>query len=178
MTIVNVSGVDQVATVTYDLFDDIINFDLLPVIDFIGNTTIANVSGVDQVVAVTYDLFDDITNFDLLPVIDFIGNTTTVGITATTNTLTVNQPVSSIVTVTAVGPQGARVDLIAPVATYGGSGNLTEINYSSGFRKVFAYDGNGYLSTVTFYQPSLPTTRKTLTWANGQWQSTSAPEVI
>ena len=132
--------------------------------------TIINVSGVDQVVTVTNDVSNSITISKTEPV---------VSITATTNTLTVNQPVSSIVTVTAVGPQGARVDLIAPVATYGGSGNLTEINYSSGFRKVFTYDGNGYLSTVTFYQPSLPTTRKTLTWANGQWQSTSAPaEVI
>ena len=131
--------------------------------------TIINVSGVDQVVTVTNDVSKAITISKTEPV---------VSITATTNTLTVNQPVSSIVTVTAVGPQGARVDLIAPVATYGGSGNLTEINYSSGFRKVFAYDGNGYISTVTFYQPSLPTTRKTLTWANGQWQSTSAPEVI
>lgn len=131
--------------------------------------TIINVSGVDQVVTVTNDVSNSITISKTEPV---------VSITATTNTLTVNQPVSSIVTVTAVGPQGARVDLIAPVATYGGSGNLTEINYSSGFRKVFTYDGNGYLSTVTFYQPSLPTTRKTLTWANGQWQSTSAPVVI
>ena len=131
--------------------------------------TIINVSGVDQVVTVTNDVSNSITISKTEPV---------VSITATTNTLTVNQPVSSIVTVTAVGPQGARVDLIAPVATYGGSGNLIEINYSSGFRKVFAYDGNGYLSTVTFYQPSLPTTRKTLTWANGQWQSTSAPVVI
>ena len=131
--------------------------------------TIINVSGVDQVVTVTNDVSNSITISKTEPV---------VSITATTNTLTVNQPASSIVTVTAVGPQGARVDLIAPVATYGGTGNLTEINYSSGFRKVFAYDGNGYLSTVTFYQPSLPTTRKTLTWANGQWQSTSAPVVI
>ena len=131
--------------------------------------TIINVSGVDQVVTVTNDVSNSITISKTEPV---------VSITATTNTLTVNQPVSSIVTVTAIGPQGARLDLIAPVATYGGSGNLTEINYSSGFRKVFTYDGNGYLSTVTFYQPSLPTTRKTLTWANGQWQSTSAPEVI
>ena len=131
--------------------------------------TIINVSGVDQVVTVTNDVSNSITISETEPV---------VSIAATTNTLTVNQPVSSIVTVTAVGPQGARVDLIAPVATYGGSGNLTEINYSSGFRKVFTYDGNGYLSTVTFYQPSLPTTRKTLTWANGQWQSTSAPVVI
>ena len=131
--------------------------------------TIINVSGVDQVVTVTNDVSNSITISKTEPV---------VSITATTNTLTVNQPVSSIVTVTAVGPQGARVDLIAPVATYSGSGNLTEINYSSGFRKVFTYDGNGYLSTVTFYQPSLPTTRKTLTWANGQWQSTSAPVVI
>ena len=131
--------------------------------------TIINVSGVDQVVTVTNDVSNSITISKTEPV---------VSITATTNTLTVNQPASSIVTVTAVGPQGARVDLIAPVATYGGSGNLIEINYSSGFRKVFAYDGNGYLSTVTFYQPSLPTTRKTLTWANGQWQSTSAPVVI
>ena len=131
--------------------------------------TIINVSGVDQVVTVTNDVSNSITISKTEPV---------VSITATTNTLTVNQPVSSIVTVTAVGPQGARVDLIAPVATYGASGNLTEINYSSGFRKVFTYDGNGYLSTVTFYQPSLPTTRKTLTWANGQWQSTSAPVVI
>ena len=131
--------------------------------------TIINVSGVDQVVTVTNDVSNAITISKTEPV---------VSITATTNTLTVNQPVSSIVTVTAVGPQGARVDLIAPVATYSGSGNLTEINYSSGFRKVFTYDGNGYLSTVTFYQPNLPTTRKTLTWANGQWQSTSAPVVI
>ena len=131
--------------------------------------TIINVSGVDQVVTVTNDVSNSITISKTEPV---------VSITATTNTLTVNQPVSSIVTVTAVGPQGARVDLIAPVATYGGNGNLTEINYSSGFRKVFTYDGNGYLSTVTFYQPNLPTTRKTLTWANGQWQSTSAPVVI
>ena len=131
--------------------------------------TIINVSGVDQVVTVTNDVSNSIAISKTEPV---------VSITATANTLTVNQPVSSIVTVTAVGPQGARVDLIAPVATYGGSGNLTEINYNSGFRKVFTYDGNGYLSTVTFYQPSLPTTRKTLTWANGQWQSTSAPEVI
>ena len=131
--------------------------------------TVINVSGVDQVVTVTNDVSNSITISKTEPV---------VSITATTNTLTVNQPASSIVTVTAVGPQGARVDLIAPVATYGGTGNLTEINYSSGFRKVFAYDGNGYLSTVTFYQPNLPTTRKTLTWANGQWQSTSAPEVI
>lgn len=131
--------------------------------------TIINVSGVDQVVTITNDVSNSITISKTEPV---------VSITATTNILTVNQPVSSIVTVTAVGPQGARVDLIAPVATYDGSGNLIEINYSSGFRKVFTYDGNGYLSTVTFYQPSLPTTRKTLTWANGQWQSTSAPVVI
>ena len=131
--------------------------------------TTINVSGVNQVVTVTNDVSNAITINKTEPVVSVV---------ATTNSLTVNKPVSSIVTVTAVGPQGARTDLIAPVATYGGSGNLTEINYNSGFRKVFTYDGNGYLSTVTFYQPNLPTTRKTLTYANGKWQSTSAPVVV
>lgn len=135
----------------------------------VQGVAIVDVSSVNQVVSVTNDANNAITISKIEPVVSVV---------ATTNSLTVNKLISSIVKITAGGAQDAQVDLVAPVATYGGNGNLIEINYNSGYRKVFTYDGSGYLSTVTFYQPNLPTTQKTLTWVNGQWQSTSAPVVV
>jgi len=135
----------------------------------VQGVTIVDISSVNQIVSVSSDASNVITISKTEPV---------VSVAATTNSLTVNKLISSIVEITAGGAQDTQADLVAPVATYNGNGNLTEINYNSGFRKVFAYDGNGYLSTVTFYQPNLPTTRKTLTYVNGIWQSTSAPVVV
>jgi hypothetical protein len=94
------------------------------------------------------------------------------------NSIVVTAPISSIVNVVTAGPQGARVNLIAPVPTYNASGKITEINFNNGYRKVYTYDASGYLSTMTFYQPNLPTVRTTLTWVNGQWRGTSAPVEI
>ena len=135
----------------------------------VQGVTIVDISGINQIVSVSSDASNAITISKTEPV---------VSVAATTNSLTVNKLISNIVEITAGGAQDTQADLVAPVATYNGNGNLTEINYNSGFRKVFAYDGNGYLSTVTFYQPNLPTTRKTLTYVNGIWQSTSAPVVV
>jgi hypothetical protein len=77
----------------------------------------------------------------------------------------------------AVG-SGQGEELVAPVPTYNLNGILTEINYNSGYRKVFGYDLAGYLTTVDFYQPNKPTQRRTLSWLNGVWQGTSAPVVV
>jgi hypothetical protein len=91
------------------------------------------------------------------------------------NSIVVTAPISSIVNVVTAGPQGARVNLIAPDPTYDQQNRIIEINYANNFRKVFTYDVDGYMITVDFYQPGLPTQRTTLTWLNGLWQGTSAP---
>jgi hypothetical protein len=94
------------------------------------------------------------------------------------NSITVTEPISSIVNIVTTGPQGARVDLIAPVPTYDEDGRIIEIDFNDDYRKVYTYNADGYLSTMTFYQPDLPTVRTTLTWVNGQWRGTSAPVEI
>ena len=95
-----------------------------------------------------------------------------------TQVVTVQSPISRIVNIVTPGPQGDTVILIAPTPTYDISGRLTEINFNNGYRKAYTYDANGNLSTITFYQPNMPTTRTTLTWVEGRWAGTSAPEVI
>ena len=123
-----------------------------------------------------------------------------------TQVVTVQSPISRIVNIVTPGPQGDTVILIAPTPTYDISGRLTEINFntdylltednfalmheddtfiiqevgdpSNGYRKTYTYDANGNLSTITFYQPNMPTTRTTLTWVEGRWAGTSTPEVI
>jgi hypothetical protein len=67
--------------------------------------------------------------------------------------------------------------LTGPVATYDSTGRLTRIDYDGGFAKAFSYT-DGLLTILDFLRPGRPTLRKTLTWANGQWQRTSTPEVI
>ena len=94
------------------------------------------------------------------------------------NSITVTEPISSIANIVTSGPQGARVDLIAPVPTYDEDGRIIEIDFNNDYRKVYTYNADGYLSTMTFYQPDLPTVRTTLTWVNGQWRGTSAPVEI
>jgi hypothetical protein len=68
--------------------------------------------------------------------------------------------------------------LTGPVATYDSTGRLTRIDYDGGYAKLFGVNAELLLTTLDFLRPGRPTLRKTLTWANGQWQRTSTPEVI
>ena len=74
-------------------------------------------------------------------------------------------------------PDLSTYTLTGPVATYDSTGRLTRIDYDGGFAKTFSYT-EGLLTILDFLRPSKPILRKTLTWANGQWQRTSAPELI
>jgi len=79
---------------------------------------------------------------------------------------------------TAVDPHPQYEPLLTgPVATYDATGRLTRIDYDGGYAKAFSYT-DGLLTILDFLRPGRSTLRKTLTWANGQWQSTSTPEVI
>ena len=72
----------------------------------------------------------------------------------------------------------ANAALRGPTPTYDNAGRVTRIDYEGGYAKTFAYDLLGQLVAINMIRPYQATLRKTLTWANGQWQGTSAPEVI
>jgi len=103
--------------------------------------------------------------------------------------LTISQPspaVSVLVYEGSIASHLAAIDphpqyeplLTGPVATYDATGRLTRIDYDGGYAKLFGVNADLLLSTIDFLRPGRPTLRKTLTWANGQWQRTSTPEVI
>ena len=95
--------------------------------------------------------------------------------------LTISQP-SPVVTVLinqtgVVTTAFAQRDYLGATPTYA-SGILTQIAYSDGTMKSFNYSSPGIIGSIDYDAPNSATLRKTLTWASGIWQGTSAPEVI
>lgn len=95
--------------------------------------------------------------------------------------LTINQPTAAamvLVNETGVAVTAfAQRDYLGATPTYV-DGVLMAIAYNDGTSKAFNYSAPGVLSSIDYAAPNQATLRKTLTWAGGQWQGTSAPEVV
>ena len=97
-------------------------------------------------------------------------------VTSAAATLTVSQATPAVMVLVSETGSVNR-DYLGATATYV-SGVLTGITYSNGTSKAFGYSSPNVLSTIDLIAPNQPTLRKTLTYVNGVWQSTSAPVVI